>query len=234
MTIVMENDNEVFDANVTIRGNLQTPTSIKELLSQTGNERRNSLFRSTQFGKWLDFPSYSNDNLLLNYIFQQQVKQEPISDHCPPITYKIEDLAAWDGYAWGEYFWRAFYTRIVNVIPRHLERENKNKKKNKSVAPKKNESYNVHGCVWALKIYIRDVWKQQILVEERPVSYPTWSILVTDRQGSFSDNCIVFRPVDEKNKLLIGRLQSDTIWSFSRRTFQVKKAHDVSNASVLL
>ncbi|GJW82334.1 phospholipase-like protein [Tanacetum coccineum] len=85
----MDNMNEVFDAKFTLRGNLHTLTSIKELLGQTGNERRGTRFCSTVFGKWLDFPAYSNDNLLLNYIFQHEVKQEQNNDICPPIRYKI-------------------------------------------------------------------------------------------------------------------------------------------------
>ncbi|GJS77492.1 hypothetical protein Tco_0727373 [Tanacetum coccineum] len=45
----MDNVNEVFDAKVTIRGTLHTLTTIKQLLSESGNERRNTIFRSTQF-----------------------------------------------------------------------------------------------------------------------------------------------------------------------------------------
>nr|GEV84739.1 phospholipase-like protein [Tanacetum cinerariifolium] len=31
----------------------------------------------------------------------------------------VDDLNAWDAYTWGEYFWRALYQRLVNVISRH-------------------------------------------------------------------------------------------------------------------
>ncbi|GKD39247.1 phospholipase-like protein [Tanacetum coccineum] len=85
----MENTHSVFDVKVTIRGTLHTLTSIKELLGQSVNERHRTRFLSTVFGKWLDFPAYSNDNLLLNYIFQHEVKQEQNNDVCPPIRYKI-------------------------------------------------------------------------------------------------------------------------------------------------
>ncbi|GKE74213.1 hypothetical protein Tco_1536254, partial [Tanacetum coccineum] len=85
----MENTQSVFDAKVTIRGTLHTLTSIKELLGQSVNERRRTRFGSTMFGKWLDFLAYSNDNLLLNFIFQHEVKQEQNNDVCPPIRYKI-------------------------------------------------------------------------------------------------------------------------------------------------
>ncbi|GJS92955.1 hypothetical protein Tco_0799923 [Tanacetum coccineum] len=87
----MDNVIEVFDAKVTMRSTLHNLASIKELLCKSGNERRNTIFRSTQFGKWLDFPSFANDNHLLNYIFQHQVKQEQNNNDCPPITYKIGD-----------------------------------------------------------------------------------------------------------------------------------------------
>ncbi|GJU52346.1 phospholipase-like protein [Tanacetum coccineum] len=70
----MDNVIEVFDAKVTMRSTLHTLASIKELLCKSGNERRNTIFRSTQFGKWLDFPSFANDNHLLNYIFQHHAR----------------------------------------------------------------------------------------------------------------------------------------------------------------
>ncbi|GKD43942.1 phospholipase-like protein [Tanacetum coccineum] len=88
----MENTHSVFDAKVTIRGTLHTLTSINELLGQSVNERRRTRFLSTVFGKWLDFPAYSNDNLLLNYNFQHEVKREQNNDVCPPIRYKIAKL----------------------------------------------------------------------------------------------------------------------------------------------
>ncbi|GKE53379.1 hypothetical protein Tco_1488535 [Tanacetum coccineum] len=85
----MDNTQLVFDVKVTIRETLHTLTSIKELLGQSVNERRRTRFSSTVFGKWLDFLAYSNDNLLPNYIFQHEVKQEQNNDVCPPIRYKI-------------------------------------------------------------------------------------------------------------------------------------------------
>ncbi|GJT69713.1 phospholipase-like protein [Tanacetum coccineum] len=87
----MDNVIEVFDAKVTMRSTLHTLASIKELLCKSGNERRNTISRSTQFGKWLDFPSFANDNHLLNYIFQHHVKQEQNNNDFPHITYKIGD-----------------------------------------------------------------------------------------------------------------------------------------------
>nr|GEV15672.1 hypothetical protein [Tanacetum cinerariifolium] len=85
----MESTYSVYDAKVTVRGTLHTLASIKELLGQSVNERRKTRFLSTVFGKWLDFLAYLNDNLLLIYIFQHEVKQEQNNDVCPPIRYKI-------------------------------------------------------------------------------------------------------------------------------------------------
>ncbi|GJS22328.1 transposase, MuDR, MULE transposase domain protein [Tanacetum coccineum] len=82
----MDNTQSVFDAKVTIHGTLHTLISIKELLGQSVNERRRRRFSSTVFGKWLDFLAYSNDNLLPNYIFQHEVKQEQNNDVCPPLS----------------------------------------------------------------------------------------------------------------------------------------------------
>nr|GEV48126.1 retrovirus-related Pol polyprotein from transposon TNT 1-94 [Tanacetum cinerariifolium] len=177
--------NEVFDAKVTIRGTLHTLTSIKALLGQSVNERRRTMFCSAVFGKWLDFPEYSNDNLLLNYIFQHEkvrvlellglikspkkwfalsdedsvkvclllvsnivfMGREPKNYIADNLTELVDDLTAWDAYPWGEYFWRALYRRLVNVISRH------EKKTEKIDSSKKIETYNVYGFVWSLKIF---------------------------------------------------------------------------------
>ncbi|GJZ77781.1 hypothetical protein Tco_0642453 [Tanacetum coccineum] len=89
----MENTHSVFDAKITIRGTMNTLTSIKELLGQSVNKRRRTRFLSIVFGKWLDFPAYSNENLLLNYIFQREVKQKQNNDVCPPIRVFPDKIA---------------------------------------------------------------------------------------------------------------------------------------------
>nr|GEU67269.1 transposase, MuDR, MULE transposase domain protein [Tanacetum cinerariifolium] len=100
------------------------------------------MFCSIVFGKWLDFPEYLNDNLLLNYIFQHEVKQVQNNDVFPPIR---------------EYFWRALYRRLVNVISRHevavmlKKKIMPLKKKTKKIdSLKKIKTYNVYGFVWSL------------------------------------------------------------------------------------
>nr|GEY31904.1 phospholipase-like protein [Tanacetum cinerariifolium] len=70
----------------------------------------------------------------------------------------VDDLTAWDAYPWGEYFWRALYRRLVNVISRYevaIMMKNKNvslmKKTKKINSSKKIGTYNVYGFVWSLK-----------------------------------------------------------------------------------
>nr|GEU50504.1 hypothetical protein [Tanacetum cinerariifolium] len=158
----MDNVIEDFDAKVTFLGTLHTLTSIKELLCKSRNERRKMIFSSTKFDKWLDIPSFANDNHFLNYIFQHQ-----------------------DAYPWGKYLWRALYRKIANVITRHqaavMRKNRKNassEKKKKSGSSKNNETYNVYGFVWSLKIYILEMyknnkywWKKDSLVIPRGLSW---------------------------------------------------------------
>lgn len=65
----------------------------------------------------------------------------------------IEDLSVWNKYPWGEYMWAHLYKRTVNVVPRH---SNKTTKKPVKESPKKKspkeETYNLYGFVWALKV----------------------------------------------------------------------------------
>nr|GEY38196.1 hypothetical protein [Tanacetum cinerariifolium] len=84
----------------------------------------------------------------------------------------VDDWPSWNTYPWGEYFWRIFYLRILNVVPRKNERDFKkdkekvvelpkkkkkpsksSKKKNKTdvQSPKKMTTYNIYGFAWYLK-----------------------------------------------------------------------------------
>ncbi|GJV40219.1 phospholipase-like protein [Tanacetum coccineum] len=273
----MEDLIEVLDAKITIRSSLSFLTDVKKKIEEPGNEKRNTLFRATVFGKWLDIPAFANDNLLLNYIFHHQVSDAPSVD-CPLITYSIcgnsfefgrkefclmtgflfgklpkketykgipsspfldrifpdrctnrvkkvkgdelmilfttddlwfgisdhdavrvclllvatnvfmgrearyyipnnvlelvDDFPSWNTYPWGEYFWRIFYLRTLNVVPRKNERDSKkvkekvveppkkkkkpakcSKKKNKAdeQSPKKITTYNLYDFVLSFK-----------------------------------------------------------------------------------
>ncbi|GKA54507.1 hypothetical protein Tco_0753456 [Tanacetum coccineum] len=108
----------------------------------------------------------------------------------------VDDLASWNTYPWGEYFWRIFYLRTLNVVPRKNERDSKkdkekvveppkkqkkpakgSKKKNKAgeQSPKKMTTYNLYGFVWSLKIFPNNKywWKKDPDVIPRGIS---WSI----------------------------------------------------------
>lgn len=76
----------------------------------------------------------------------------------------IEDLKVWNEYPWGEFMWAHLYKRTVNVVHRHTNKESNkdvrktSKKKSpkedspKKKSPKKEETYNLYGFVWALKV----------------------------------------------------------------------------------
>ncbi|GKD80776.1 phospholipase-like protein, partial [Tanacetum coccineum] len=94
--------------------------------------------------------------LVVNIVFMDREPKNYIADNLLEL---VDDLPTWDAYPWGEYIWKAFYRRTVNVISRHrvavMMKNQKNvsirKKKKKSPTSKKNETYNVYGFVWALK-----------------------------------------------------------------------------------
>ncbi|GJX24205.1 transposase, MuDR, MULE transposase domain protein [Tanacetum coccineum] len=105
--------------------------------------------------------------LVVNIVF---IDREPKNYIVDNLLELVDDLPAWDPYPWGEYIWKAFYKRNVNVISRHrvvvMKRNQKNasirNKKKKSPTSKKNETYNVYGFVWALKIYILKMYTNNI------------------------------------------------------------------------
>ncbi|GJR32440.1 hypothetical protein Tco_1108672 [Tanacetum coccineum] len=84
----MKDTIEVFDAKITIRSSLSFLTDVKNKFEEPGNDKRHTLFRATVFGKWLDLPSFSYDNLLFNYIFQHQVSVDS-RDDCPLLQNRI-------------------------------------------------------------------------------------------------------------------------------------------------
>ncbi|GJU31477.1 hypothetical protein Tco_1175066 [Tanacetum coccineum] len=142
----MEDLIEVSDAKITIRSSLCFLRDVKKKLEETGNEKRNTLFRATIFDKWLDIPAFANDNLLLNYIFHH---------------HGTADIALLSSYS-------ILYLWILNVVPWKNERDSKKDKekvveplkkkkklakssKKKNIAneqsPKKMTAYNLYGFV---------------------------------------------------------------------------------------
>ncbi|PWA42016.1 phospholipase-like protein [Artemisia annua] len=84
----MANLNPLYDVKISIRSSVKLLKEIKGKLQSKPN--RESLFRSTVFGPWLDLPYASNDSLLMHYVLQHQVS---VSTMCPdfPIIYHIGD-----------------------------------------------------------------------------------------------------------------------------------------------
>ncbi|PWA81673.1 phospholipase-like protein [Artemisia annua] len=84
----MANLNPLYDVKISIRSSVKLLKEMKGKLESKPN--RESLFRSTVFGPWLDVPYASNDSLLMHYVLQHQVS---VSNMCPdfPIIYHIGD-----------------------------------------------------------------------------------------------------------------------------------------------
>ncbi|GJY45129.1 hypothetical protein Tco_0433342 [Tanacetum coccineum] len=102
-----------------------------------------------------------------------------------------------DAYPWGEYFWRALYRRLVNVISRHKDAVKLKNKKNVSRtketknidSSKKIETYNVYGFVWSLKIYILEMYiNSKFWCKKDPLVIPrglAWSKIGNFEKGDY-------------------------------------------------
>ncbi|PWA63298.1 phospholipase-like protein [Artemisia annua] len=66
----MANLNPLYDVKISIRSSVKLLKEMKGKLESKPN--RESLFRSTAFGPWLDVPYASNDSLLMHYVLQHQ------------------------------------------------------------------------------------------------------------------------------------------------------------------
>ncbi|PWA37840.1 phospholipase-like protein [Artemisia annua] len=72
----------------------------------------------------------------------------------PHLLTLAEDFFSWNAYPWGEYMWKYFYQRTVNVVPKHADMHLKLQKEKS----KKQATYNLNGFVWALKIWILETF----------------------------------------------------------------------------
>ncbi|PWA91110.1 phospholipase-like protein [Artemisia annua] len=72
----------------------------------------------------------------------------------PHLQTLAEDFFSWNAYPWGEYMWKYFYQRTVNVVPKHVDMHSKLQKEKS----KKQTTYNLNGFVWALKIWILETF----------------------------------------------------------------------------
>nr|GEV83454.1 phospholipase-like protein [Tanacetum cinerariifolium] len=62
----------------------------------------------------------------------------------------VNDLAAWDDFPWGEYYWEEFHNKVFNLIDKRKNNHIEFKKENHSKLP----TYTIHGFAWALKASI--------------------------------------------------------------------------------
>ena len=84
--------------------------------------------------------------VMATFVFIGREGRFYIPDH---LLKNIEDFEVWNEYPWGEYMWAHFFLRTVNVVPRHTEKE---AKKAASSTTKTEQTYNLYGFVWALKV----------------------------------------------------------------------------------
>lgn len=90
-------------------------------------------------------------------VFIGRERRYYIPDH---LLSMVEDFSIWNSYPWGEYMWAHLYKRTVNVVQNHIAAEAKKAKAHdksqtkKAVkkSPKKEQTYNLYGFVWALKV----------------------------------------------------------------------------------
>ncbi|GJV70267.1 hypothetical protein Tco_1485776 [Tanacetum coccineum] len=73
----------------------------------------------------------------------------------------VDDLPSWNTYPWGEYFWRIFYLRTLNVVPWKNERDSK-KDKEKVVEPLKKKKKLAKNSVG--EVLVPDVEQEQNLI----------------------------------------------------------------------
>ncbi|PWA79180.1 phospholipase-like protein [Artemisia annua] len=251
--LYMANLNPLYDVKISIRSSVKLLKEIKGKLESKPN--RESLFRSTVFGPWLDVPYASNNSLLMHYVLQHQVsvsnmcpdfpiiyhigdhylqfgrkefylitgfrfgkvvtpkgrKDSPFSDRVFPekktmavksvkgtdllkllrgdrwssisdddavrvclliacelvfmgredrnvipnhIMALVEHFHEWNVFPWGEYMWDKFYTRTVNVVPKHSQLHLNAIETNPYYQP----TYNLYGFCWAFKIWILETF----------------------------------------------------------------------------
>ncbi|PWA92189.1 phospholipase-like protein [Artemisia annua] len=62
----------------------------------------------------------------------------------------VEDFQEWNAFPWGEYMWEKFYTRTVNVVPKHSQHHLNEIETNPYYQP----TYNLYGFCWAFKVRI--------------------------------------------------------------------------------
>ncbi|PWA41649.1 phospholipase-like, Aminotransferase-like mobile domain protein [Artemisia annua] len=249
----MANLNPLYDVKISIRSSVKLLKEMKGKLESKPN--RESLFRSTVFGPWLDVPYTSNDSLLMHYVLQHQVsvsnlspdfpiiyhigdhylqfgrkefclitgfrfgnvvtpkarKDSPFSDRVFPekksmavksvkgidllkllrgdrwltlsdddavrvclliacelvfmgredrnvipnhIMALVEHFHEWNVFPWGEYMWEKFYSRTVNVVPKHSQLHLNAIETNQYYQP----TYNLYGFCWAFKIWILETF----------------------------------------------------------------------------
>ncbi|GJZ32438.1 phospholipase-like protein, partial [Tanacetum coccineum] len=66
----------------------------------------------------------------------------------------VDDLAAWNDFPWGEYYWEEFHNKVVNLI----DIRRKNHIECKKYNPDKLPTYTIHEFAWAFKAKMGHKW----------------------------------------------------------------------------
>ena len=84
--------------------------------------------------------------LVLEVIFMGRLLSEQVDDK---LLRLVEDLEAWNSFAWGEHIWRQLYNHILNVVSRHRFQHLKGLETSSKFVP----TYTLSGFVWAFKVF---------------------------------------------------------------------------------
>ncbi|PWA56703.1 phospholipase-like protein [Artemisia annua] len=98
----------------------------------------------------------------------------------------VEHFHEWNAFPWGEYMWEKFYTRTVNVVPKHSQHHLNAIKTNPYYQP----TYNLYGFCWAFKIWILETfpkssiwWVKNLNVIPRGIA---WTKVATFGKSDYS------------------------------------------------
>nr|GEX04847.1 putative ribonuclease H-like domain-containing protein [Tanacetum cinerariifolium] len=162
------------DCRVTIRSKLKMIPNIQERISSS--KKRLDLFKNTVFGKWVLY----KDSVTIGHLGElvpdkaAKGKASQLRDKGDKVSVTIRDLgivfsgsrgkkvvptfmlrlvndlAAWDDFPWGEYYWEDFHNKVFSLIDKRTNNHIEFKKENPSKLP----TYTIHGFAWALKASI--------------------------------------------------------------------------------
>ncbi|PWA54585.1 phospholipase-like protein [Artemisia annua] len=162
-----------------------------------GREDRNVILNHIMalvehFHEWNAFPwgEYIDDDavrvcllIACELVFMGREDRNVILNH---IMALVEHFHEWNAFPWGEYMWEKFYTRTVNVVPKHSQHHLNAIETNPYYQP----TYNLYGFCWAFKIWILETfpkssiwWVKNLNVIPRGIA---WTKVATFGKSDYS------------------------------------------------